>query len=102
MTHCKTEQKYNKSMNNDQDISLILAAAVRYSFYRTSYIVSVIQDFLRRHIDNEFIKRDMRLYIADIKNYLNDLKSENRVHVEDYDVKSWESLLAELEKAYNA
>lgn len=89
-------------MNNDQDISLILAAAVRYSFYRTSYIVPVIQDFLRRHIDNKFIKRDMRLYIADIKNYLKDLKDENRIHVEDYDAKSWESLLAELEKAYNA
>ena len=89
-------------MNNDQDISLILAAAIRYSFYRSSYIVPVIQDFLRRHIDNEFIKRDMRLYIADIKNYLNDLKSENRIHVNDYDEKSWESLLAELEKAYNA
>ena len=89
-------------MNNDQDISLILAAAIRYSFYRTSYIVPVIQDFLRRHIDNEFIKRDMRLYIADIKNYLNDLKSENRIHVTDYDMKSWENLLAELEKAYNA
>ncbi len=89
-------------MNNDQDISLILAAAIRYSFYRTSYIVPVIQDFLRRHIDNEFIKRDMRLYIADIKNYLKDLKSENRIHVEDYNVESWESLLTELEKAYNA
>ena len=89
-------------MNNDQDISLIIAAAVRYSFYRTSYIVPVIQDFLRRHIDNKFIKRDIRLYITDIKNYLNDLKSENRIHVEDYGVKSWESLLAELEKAYNA
>lgn len=89
-------------MNNDQDISLILAAAIRYSFYRTSYIVPVIQDFLRRHIDNKFIKRDIRLYINDIKNYLNDLKDENRIHVEDYDVKSWESLLAELEKAYNA
>lgn len=89
-------------MNNDQDISLILAAAVRYSFYRSSYIVPVIQDFLRRHIDNKFIKRDMRLYIADIRNYLNDLKDENRIHVEDYGVKSWENLLAELEKAYNA
>lgn len=89
-------------MNNDQDISLILAAAVRYSFYRTSYIVPVIQDFLRRHIDNKFIKRDMRLYIADIKNYLKDLKDENHIHVEDYDAKSWENLLAELEKAYNA
>ena len=89
-------------MNNDQDISLILAAAVRYSFYRSSYIVPVIQDFLRRHIDNKFIKRDMRLYIADIKNYLKDLKDENRIHVEDYGAKSWENLLAELEKAYNA
>ena len=89
-------------MNNDKDISLILAAAVRYSFYRSSYIVPVIQDFLRRHIDNEFIKRDIRFYITDIKNYLNDLKSENRIHVEDYNVKSWESLLAELEKVYNA
>ena len=89
-------------MNNDQDISLILAAAVRYSFYRTSYIVPVIQDFLRRHIDNKFIKRDMRLYIADIKNYLKDLKDENRIHVEDYDAQSWKNLLAELEKAYNA
>ena len=89
-------------MNNDQDISLILAAAIRYSFYRTSYIVPVIQDFLRRHIDNKFIKRDMRLYIADIKNYLNDLKDKNRIHVYDYDEKSWESLLVDLEKAYNA
>jgi hypothetical protein len=89
-------------MNNDKDISLILAAAVRYSFYRTSYIVPVIQDFLRRHIDNEFIKRDMRFYINDIKSYLNDLKDENRIHANDYNEKSWESLLAELEKAHNA
>ena len=89
-------------MNNDQDISLILAAAIRYSFYRTSYIVPVIQDFLRRHIDNKFIKRDMRLYIADIKNYLNDLKDKNRIPVNDYDEKSWKNLLADLEKAYNA
>ena len=89
-------------MNNDQDITLILAAAIRYSFYRNTYIVPDIQDFLRRHIDNKFIKRDMRLYIADIKNYLKDLKDKNRIHVEDYDAKSWENLLAELEKAYNA
>lgn len=90
-------------MNNDQDISLILAAAVRYSFYRTSYIVPVIQDFLRRHIDNEFIKRDIRLYIADIKNYLDAVKDEKHlVHVHKYDIKSWENLLAELEEAYNA
>lgn len=89
-------------MNNDQDISLILAAAVRYCFYRNERIVLIIQDFLRRHIDNKFIKRDIRFYINDIKNYLNDLKDENRIHVEDYDEKSWESLLTELEKAYNA
>lgn len=89
-------------MNDDQDISLILVAAIRYCYYRNEDIVPVIQDFLRRHIDNKFIKRDMRLYIADIKNYLNDLKDENRIHIEDYDEKSWESLLAELEKAYNA
>lgn len=89
-------------MNNDQDISLILAAAVRYSFYRRSYIVPIIQDFLRRHIDNKFIKRDMHLYIDDIKNYINDLKSENHIHVANYNVETWESLLAELEKVYNA
>lgn len=89
-------------MNNDQDISLILAAALRYSFSRNTYIVPVIQDFIRRHKDNKFIRRDLLIYINDIKTHLNEQKNENRTRLKEYDMKEWESLLAELEKAYNA
>lgn len=89
-------------MNNDRDISLILAAALRYSFGRRSYIVPTIRDFLRRHKDNKFIKRDMRLYIADIERYLNDINAGDEAFTTDYDVKEWKNFLAELEKEVEA
>ena len=42
-------------MNNDTNIGLVLAAALRYSLGRRSYIVPTIQDFIRRYKNNNII-----------------------------------------------
>ena len=72
-TGSKTEQAYNISMNNDRDIALVVAAALRYALGRSSYIVPTVQDFLRRHLDNEFIKQDKLLafYVFYTLSFLN-------------------------------
>ena len=78
-------------MNDDQDITLVVAAALRYAMGRSSYIVPVVQGFLKRHLDNEFIKRDKELYIRDIERHLADNPATNK-----YTTASWEQLLADL------
>ena len=78
-------------MNDDRDIALVVAAALRYALGRSSYIVPTVQDFLRRHLDNEFIKRDKLLYIRDIERHL----ADNPV-TDKYTTASWEQLLADL------
>lgn len=78
-------------MNDDRDIALVVAAALRYALGRSSYIVPTVQDFLRRHLDNEFIKRDKQLYIRDIERYL----ADNPV-TDKYTTESWKQLLADL------
>lgn len=78
-------------MNDDQDITLVVAAALRYAMGRSSYIVPVIQGFIKRHLDNEFIQRDKQLYIRDIELFLaEDSKTDEHI------VESWKQLLAEL------
>jgi hypothetical protein len=78
-------------MNTDQDISIVIAASVRYALGRSSYLVSVVQDFLRRHLDNKFIQRDLKLYQRDIKKHLEISEGENT-----FIRQSWEKLLDEL------
>jgi hypothetical protein len=78
-------------MNDDRDIALVVAAALRYALGRSSYIVPTVQDFLRRHLDNEFIKRDKQLYIRDIERHL----ADNPV-TDKYTTESWKQLLADL------
>ena len=78
-------------MNDDQDITLVVAAALRYAMGRSSYIVPVVQGFLKRHLDNEFIKRDKELYIRDIERHLADNPATNK-----YTTESWKQLLADL------
>ena len=58
------------TIDKDADISIIMAAALRYSLGRSSYFVHTVQEFLRRHKENEFIKRDTQLYIEAIQSHL--------------------------------
>lgn len=76
-------------MKTNQDIAIILAAAIRYSLGRHSYMPNVTQGFLRRNLDNRFIRREIPLYIKDIENYLN----------ENQDDEGWAELLKELKEA---
>ena len=78
-------------IDNDQDIGLITAAALRYSLGRSSYIVPAVQDFIRRHKDNEIIHQNIPLYVRDINLYL-----ENNTITDEYLHKSWANLLSEL------
>ena len=78
-------------MTTDPDISIVLAASVRYALGRSSYVVPVVQHFLRRHLDNEFVRRDLKLYMRDIKSYLDENKDE-----ESFTRSSWEKLHDEL------
>lgn len=81
-------------IDNDPNIKLVTAAALRYSLGRSSYIVSIVQDFIRRHLNNKFIKQDIALYIRDIERYF----SEN-IPVDKYTQDSWEVLLDQLKIA---
>lgn len=81
-------------IDDDPHINLIVAAALRYSLGRGSYIVSTIQDFIRRHLNNKFIKQNITLYIRDIEQYL----SENKP-VDKYTQDSWVALLDQLKTA---
>lgn len=82
-------------MNNDQDISIVVAAALRYALGRRSYIVSTIQNFILRHKDNNLVKRDKHLYITDIKKFLEGPTAE---FMDQYTLDSWKTFLQELEK----
>ena len=79
-------------MNNDSDIGIILAAALRYSLGRRSYIVPTVQDFIRRHKDNHIIKDSLLLYKRDIDNYLSSLDSS----INNYEIDEWKKLSIEL------
>lgn len=79
-------------MNNDTNIGLVLAAALRYSLGRRSYIVPTIQDFIRRHKDNSIIKENIPLYKRDIDNYLASLSPS----IQGYEIDEWKKLSAEL------
>lgn len=80
-------------MKTNQDIAIILAAAIRYSLGRRSYMPNVVQGFLRRNLDNRFIRREIPLYITDIENYLNENENESP------DNEGWAELLKELKEA---
>ena len=82
-------------MNNDQDISIVVAAALRYALGRKSYIVPTIQNFILRYKDNNLIKRDKHLYITDIKKFLDGSATE---YMDEYTLDSWKTFLKELEK----
>lgn len=81
-------------MNNDKDISIVVAAALRYALGRRSYIVSTIQNFILYHKDNNLIKRDKHLYIADVKKFLEGPTAE---FMDQYTLNSWKTFLKELE-----
>ena len=81
-------------IDDDPHINLIVAAALRYSLGRSSYIVSTVQDFIRQHLNNKFIKQDIALYIRDIERYL----SEN-IPVDKYTQDSWVALLGQLKSS---
>lgn len=80
------------TIDKDEDISIIMAAALRYSLGRNSYFVPIIQNFLRRHKENEFIKRDTQLYIEAIQSYL--IENHND---EPFIQRAWEDLLTALQ-----
>lgn len=80
------------TIDKDKDISIIMAAALRYSLGRNSYFVPIIQNFLRRHKENEFIKRDAQLYIEAIQSHL--IENHND---EPFIQRAWGDLLTDLQ-----
>lgn len=81
-------------IDDDPHINLIVAAALRYSLGRSSYIVPTVQDFIRRHLNNKFVNQNITIYIRDIEQYL----SEN-IPVDKYTQDSWATLLGQLKTA---
>lgn len=81
-------------IDNDPNVNFVVAAALRYSLGRSSYIVPIIQDFIRQHLNNKFIKQDIALYIQDIERYF----SEN-IQIDKYTQDSWAVLLDQLKVA---
>lgn len=78
-------------IDTDPNVNFVVAAALRYSLGRSSYIVPIIQDFIRQHLNNKFIKQDIALYIQDIERYF----SEN-TQIDKHTQDSWVVLLDQL------
>lgn len=80
------------TIDKDEDIAIIMAAALRYSLGRSEYFVSIVQNFLRRHKENEFIKRDAQLYIEAIQSHLF-VNHNDDLFIQ----RTWEDLLTDLQ-----
>ena len=74
------------------DIDLIVISALRYAMGRKSYIVSVIHEFLLNHWENDKLKPKQKLFLRDIKNYIEDDIKIFNTDKNDPIHKQWERL----------
>lgn len=74
-----------------KNLDLIVMAATRYALPRFSYIVDVVQDFIRENIKDDMAKEKLA---AEINEWCDGALNENN-HPKDL-LDSWRNLAAEL------
>lgn len=79
-----------------EDADFIIIAALRYTLGRSSYAVSVMQDFLRKNWEDPIIMEKHDVLIRDIENHVNTWESHCKTENEKYQMQTWKDLLKEL------
>ena len=77
------------------DLEIVMMCAMRYTYYRSSYAVEHIQDFIVKHCHENVVDK----FVKDIKNFLDDYKTFDlsNKHV----IQSWENTIIRLNDKKN-
>lgn len=79
-----------------EDADFIIIAALRYALGRSSYAVSVMQDFLRKNWEDPIIMKKHDIFIRDIKEHIDTWEAHCKTENEKYQLQTWKNLLEEL------
>ena len=77
------------------DLDIMMMCAMRYTYYRSSYAVEHIQDFIVKHCHENVVDK----FVKDIKNFLDDYKTYNLSN--KYVIQSWENTIIRLNDKKN-
>jgi len=77
------------------DLEIVMMCAMRYTYYRSSYAVEHIQDFIVKHCHENVVDK----FVKDIKNFLDDYKTYNLSN--KYVIQSWENTIIRLNDKKN-
>ena len=82
--------------DNIEDADFLIIASLRYSLGRSSYAVSVMQNFLRNNWKDPIIMEKHDVFIRDIENHINTWEDHCKTENEKYQLQTWKDLLEEL------
>lgn len=77
------------------DLEIVMMCAMRYTYYRSSYAVEHIQDFIVKYCYENVVDK----FVKDIKNFLDDYKTSN--FSDKYVIQSWENTIIRLNDKKN-
>lgn len=88
--------KKKSKFDNIEAADFLIIAALRYALGRSSYAVSVMQNFLRNNWEDPIITEKHEVFIRDIENHINTWKDYCKTENEKYQLQTWKDLLEEL------
>lgn len=77
------------------DLDIVMMCAMRYTYYRSSYAVEHIQDFIVKYCHENVVDK----FVRDINNFLDDYKTSN--FSDKYVIQSWENTIVRLNDKKN-
>ena len=77
------------------DLEIVMMCAMRYTYYRSSYAVEHIQDFIVKYCHENVVDK----FVRDINNFLDDYKTYN--FSDKYVIQSWENTIIRLNDKKN-
>ena len=91
------EMKKKSKLEGIKDADFIVIAALRYTLGRSSYAVSIMQDFIRTHWNDPVLVPKHEVFIRDIKDHIDTWEKHCASEHEKYQMQTWKNLLTELE-----
>lgn len=80
---------------DEDDLEIVMICAMRYTYYRSSYVVEHIQDFILKHCHENVADK----FVKDIENFLADYKTYN--FSDKHVIQSWENTITKLNDKKN-
>lgn len=77
------------------DLEFMMMCAMRYTYYRSSYVVEHIQDFIVKYCHENVVDK----FVRDINNFLADYKTYN--FSDKCIIQSWENTIIRLNDKKN-